>query len=822
MIEKTELNSGWSLYCNVTDRPDLPKKIPAAVPGCVHLDLLAQRLIPDPYIDVNEITNDWIGRQDWTYRCTFDAENNDGKVRELVFDGLDTIATITLNGEEIGRTFNMHRTYRFDVSERLIDGENELSVTFRSAYAYGAEMEAVYGYRPNNYPGPGNLMRKMACNFGWDWGPTLVTSGIWKPVRLESWERARLAETRVSATLAGGDGLVRVNANLARQGERADCRLIARIGGEEREIAIAAGADEVSFELILPSPQLWWPHHLGAQPLYPLQLELRDGKSSDLLDSYSRAIGFRSLRLDTSEDQHGSAFTFVINDVPIFACGANWIPDDCFPSRVTADRYVSRIEEAKAANINLLRVWGGGIFERDEFYEACDRAGMLVWQDFLFACAAYPEEEPLRSEVEAEVRDNLVRLMPHPSLIVWNGNNENIWGFDEWGWRPVIKPEESWGLGYYLDILPRLCAELDPARPYYPGSPYSGSMEIAPNADEHGCKHIWDVWNDVGYEVYSNYIPRFCSEFGWQAPPNWATLQESVHDAPLTPVSNGVFHHQKATLGNDKLIRGLAGHLPEPQTMEDWHFATQLNQARAIRFAIEHMRSHRDICKGAVVWQFNDCWPVTSWSALDSAGRRKPLWYAMRQAFDPRLLTIQPRGGGLAAVAVNERTLFWRAKISGKRLRLDGTVLAEFEFWRHLCDRFEAKPFPLPADVATSGDANDEVIVVDMLDRRAFHYFVEDIDLKLPAPKADIAVTSSEGGYDIKVTAVSFLKDLCLMADRLDPAAVVDTMLITLLPGESHVFKVATSAAITAGDIVLGRVLRSANDLVAQQRASGH
>lgn len=814
MIEKTELNRGWTVSCNVAGRPDLPASIPAAVPGCVHLDLLAKRLIPDPYIDVNEITNDWIGQEDWTYRCSFDAALDGDRVHELVFGGLDTVATITLNGEEIGRTFNMHRTYRFDVSERLTAGANELSITFRSAYAYGAEMEAHYGYRPNNYPGPGNLMRKMACNFGWDWGPTLVTSGIWKPVQLESWGRARLAETRVSATLVGGDGLVAVHATLARQGEPSPCTLTATIAGEEIAVTIPPDVGEISLAIRVPSPQIWWPHHLGAQPLYPLHLELSDNVSTDLLDTYSKEIGFRSVRLDTSADEHGSAFTFVVNDVPLFICGANWIPDDCFPSRVTAERYASRIDEAKAANVNMLRVWGGGIFERDEFYEACDRAGMLVWQDFLFACASYPEEEPLRGEVEAEVRDNVVRLMPHPSLVVWNGNNENIWGFDEWGWRPVIKEGESWGLGYYLDILPKLCAELDPDRPYYPGSPYSGSMAIEPNADEHGCKHIWDVWNDVGYEVYRNYIPRFCSEFGWQAPPNWATLEESVHDAPLTPVSNGVFHHQKATQGNDKLIRGLAGHLPVPQTMDDWHFAMQLNQARAIRFAVEHMRSHRAICKGAIVWQFNDCWPVTSWAALDSAARRKPLWYAMQQAFDPRLLTIQPRADGLAAVAVNERTLFWRSKISGRRMKLDGTVLAEFEFWRHLCDRFEAKAFPLPADIATPNAANDEVVVVQMLDRRAFHYFVEDIDLRLPKPRAAIKVTATADSCEVHVTAESFLKDLCLMADRLDPDAVVDSMLVTLLPGESHVFKVKTSKTVSVKDISVGKVLRSTNDLL--------
>lgn len=332
MIEKTALNSGWTLSCNDTERLGLPAAIPATVPGCVHLDLLANRLIPDPYIDVNEITNDWIGKTDWTYRCSFEAMPGDGKVQELVFDGLDTVAVISLNGEEIGRTFNMHRTYRFDVSRLLKVGANDLSVTFRSAYAYGAEMEKHYGYRPNNYPGPGNLLRKMACNFGWDWGPTLVTAGVWKPVRLESWDRARLAETRVSATLAGGDGLIKVDARLARHGDTTPLRLIAEIGGVTKTVVIAADEDEVSFELALASPQLWWPHHLGAQPLYPMTLRLIGDGSDDLLDAHERELGFRSLRLDTSADEHGSAFTFVINDVPLFICGANWISTIVFPA----------------------------------------------------------------------------------------------------------------------------------------------------------------------------------------------------------------------------------------------------------------------------------------------------------------------------------------------------------------------------------------------------------------------------------------------------------------------------------------------------------
>lgn len=809
MLHSLSLHQNWNLSCLTqrASRPALPEVIAASVPGCVHTDLMAAGLLADPYLDLNEIRQDWVGRQDWAYAARFDLADMPQDHAELMFEGLDTFAAVCLNGALLGETANMNRSYRFDVTGHLKAGENLLEVRFRSAWEVGRALDAQYAPRPNNYPGPANLMRKMACSFGWDWGPTTVTSGIWKPVRLEFWSLARLESVQPSVTVEGGDGLIRLKAGIA--GEAEGGRLLVRCAGVEASVPAAMA----EVELRCPNPELWWPHHLGQQPLYLLEVDLVDANGV-LLDRWSRKIGFRSVRLDTSTDEIGRAFTLVVNDVPVFACGANWIPDDCFLPRVTPERYRARIAQARAAHINLLRVWGGGIYETDAFYEACDEAGLMVWQDFLFACAAYPEEEPLKGEILAEARENVARLMPHPSLVLWNGNNENIWGFFDWGWQEALDGRD-WGLGYYLKELPQIMAEIDPGRPYWAGSPYSGTMEVHPNSPAHGCTHVWDVWNDVGYEVYRHYIPRFCSEFGWQGPPTWGTLKQSLHDDPLTPDSPGVAHHQKATKGNFRLLRGLQGHLPQPESMEDWHFLTSLNQARAIEFGIAHMRSHRGTCMGAVVWQLNDCWPVNSWAAIDGYGREKLLWYALRRVFAPHFLTIQPRGAELAVIAVNERSLFWRGPVKMIRMRLDGTVLAEFTHWRLCADRFDKAELVVPVDLATPDNPAEEVLVVTLHEERALWYFVEDTELRLPEPRARFHFEASGEGLAVTITAESFLKDICLMPDHLHPEAKVDDALVTLLPGEQRTFRITSPVALDTDALQRAPVLRFMNPFAA-------
>ncbi|HEU5111409.1 MAG TPA: glycoside hydrolase family 2 protein [Micromonosporaceae bacterium] len=842
---EVRLTDGWTLSPAGGDPPGTgpPEAVraafaagplPATVPGCVHTDLLAAGLIPDPYLDDNETRLAWIGRTGWAYETSFDWAGAPGARTDLVFDGLDTVASVTLNDVEVGRAQNMHRGHRFDVGALLRKRDNRLVVRFDSAYAYAEALRDRVGERPGPYPEPFNFIRKMACNFGWDWGPTLVTAGIWREVRLHEWSTARLAEVRPLVTVEGAAGTVELRVRLERAGDT-PVSLTAAVGGVVETVRLAAGESEAVVTVTVPDVARWWPRGYGEQARYDVRLVLEESIADTAadtsaaalgreLDVWERRIGFRDVRLDAAPDEAGTPFTVVVNDVPVFARGVNWIPDDTFPSRITRQRLVERLTQACGANVNFLRVWGGGVYESEDFYDVADELGLLVEQDFLFACAAYPEDEPLRSEIEAEARENVVRLASHPSLVMWVGNNENIWGFHDWGWQEPLAGR-AWGEGYYLDLLPRVVSELDPTRPYWPGSPYSGRPDLHPNDPAHGSMHIWDVWNREDYTRYRAYRPRFVAEFGYQAPPAYATLRRALSDEPLAPDSPGMSHHQKAEDGDGKLRRGLAAHLPEPRDFDDWHYLTQVNQARAITLGVEHFRSLRPHCMGAVVWQLNDCWPVTSWAAVDSDGRRKPLWYALRRVFADRLLTIQPTDDGLDLVAVNDGGGPWTARVDVARLALGG------EPWAKTVVDLTVPPMaavrvPLPPDVATADDPYAEMILAGTADGdptdeptgRAWWFFAEDRDLAVPPAAYDAAVEPGVGPdradeLRVTVTARTLLRDVVLYPDRLSPAAAVDRALVTLLPGESATFVVTGVAGVDPAALTTRPVLRCVNDI---------
>ncbi|MFJ8806008.1 glycoside hydrolase family 2 protein [Streptomyces sp. NPDC102490] len=806
MKEVVPLAEGWKLRHRET-------LLPARVPGCVHTDLLTAGLIPDPFLGVNEPDVAWVGQRAWTYvrdlRAT-DTAAAEHERTDLVFDGLDTAATLTLDGRELGRTRNMHRRHRFDVTGH----HGLLAVDFASAYDEAAAVRAVTGERPNVYPEPFQYIRKMACGFGWDWGPTLVTAGIWRPVRLERWSTARLAGVRPLVTVHGGTGRVEVRVEVERtaQGAARPLAVRATVGNGLAEARGVVEGTHAVLTLEVPGASLWWPRGYGDQPLYDLELALVEeaagpGAGERQLDTWHRRIGFRTVELDRSADAHGTGFTLVVNGERLFARGVNWIPDDVFPSRVTPERYRTRLRQTADAGVDLVRIWGGGIYEDDAFYDACDELGLMVWQDFLFACAAYPEEQPLRGEVEAEARDNVVRLMPHPSLVLWNGNNENLWGFRDWGWEPELRGD-SWGGGYYLDLLPRIVAELDPTRPYSAGSPWSGSWDHHPNDPAHGTHHSWEVWNRRDYAEYRDSVPRFVSEFGWQAPPALATLRRALPGERLAPDSPGMLHHQKAEDGNGKLNRGVARHFALPEDDFDrWHYLTQLVQARAVATGIEHWRSHWPVCAGTVVWQINDCWPVSSWAAIDGDGRLKPLYHELRRVYADRLLTLQPGDGDNALpvlALVNQCAEPWQARVTLRRLRADGTEVAE-----HLLDVTVAARSvhrrTVPRDLAPAPRSAKEFLVADGGELRSVHFSVTDREFAYPVPHYDVAVESrvgpGTGNVEVVVTAHTLVRDLLLQADRLGPDAVCDTGLRTLLPGEQLRLRV-TGAAETGANAV--------------------
>ena len=814
---RQELHSGWTLQvASDNDVPSSVKKdVPATVPGCVHTDLLAADLIPEPYFGTNEKALQWIGENDWSYRTTFTVEKGllESPHLDLVCEGLDTVATLELNGEIIGETENMHVGYRFDVKRYLESGENELVITFRSALAYGNEQVERLGYLPTSgYPHPYNFIRKMACNFGWDWGPTFITAGIWQPLYLEAWGSARIASVRPLVPSANEkEAVVEVHTEFAGKADGAELTLTLTDPAGKKVIERREEASESLYALSVSDPQLWWCVGHGEQPLYTLRLELT--KNNQTLDTWQRKIGLREIRLDTSEDDIGTKFTLHLNGKPIFCKGANWIPDDCFVTRVTPERYRERVTQALDANMNMLRVWGGGIYEQKAFYDTCDELGILVWQDFLFACAQYPEEAPFDTLVKAEARYQVARLSPHPSLVLWNGCNENLWGYWDWSlkgktWREWAQGR-TWGAGFYFELLPGIVKELDPSRPYAPGSPYSNDPERYPNEDAHGTRHIWDVWNRVDYTVYRDYRPRFSGEFGLQGPPNYATLQAALPAAELAADSASLKQHQKAENGQDKLSSRLAEHFPEPESFDDWHYFTQLNQARAVALGVEWFRSLAPACMGALYWQINDCWPVISWAAVDGYGRKKPLWYATRKFFADKLVTIQPDGDELYLCLVNDSDEPFQDQQKVTRATFSGEVLAEQTIGYDLEPR-SVQRIKLAANFTEPNDATTEFLVTDGF-ARAFWYFERDKHLEYPQPEFEVDLEPSPTGYTLTLTAKTFLRDTCVFVDKLDPSAEVSEQLVTLLPGESFTFEITTEAELRSVDLTKETALYTAN-----------
>ncbi|HUC21658.1 MAG TPA: glycoside hydrolase family 2 protein [Streptosporangiaceae bacterium] len=812
--------------------------IAAAIPGEVHLDLLRAGLIADPFDGDNEAAQQWIGDTGWRYEARFEWHAGNAERHDLVAYGLDTAAEIELNGSLVARSENQHRSYRFDVRDLLVEGENTLSVTFAAPVPETLARAGRWGTLPHARHHEYNQLRKMACSFGWDWGIDVAGAGIWKPIGIDSWSGVRIASVRPLVDIADGAGVLTAHVEIERADGTGDApvEVGVAVGGAPAKAVVPAGSAQVAVVVTVPSVELWWPVGHGAQPLYDVDVSAGDAR-------WSGRVGFRTVRVDTAPDAAGNPFKLHVNGELVLVRGVNWIPDHAFLTLADRDRYARGLRDAVEANVNLIRVWGGGIYESDDLYEFADEQGLLVWQDFLFACAAYAEEEHMRAEVEAEAREQIARLSPHPSLVIWNGNNENIWGWADWGWRDKVGTRAEgrgmWGEGYYQQLLPALLAELDPTRFYSPASPYSFGDYLHPNDPRNGTTHIWDVWNTKDYTVYHDYRPRFVSEFGFQGPPAWSTLTSVVHDTPLEPYGHQMLVHQKANRGNEKLQRGQAGHLPASAVVEHWHWATQLNQAHAIRFGVEYFRSLTPHNTGTILWQLNDNWPVISWAAVDFDGHRKPAWYALKAAYAPRLATLQPwpsqaaidaafdgvppAADRIALVLVNDTAQDFAGSIRVERQDFGGSILASAIITAEVPARGAAS-YELPARVAEFGDVAGELIIACAEDGSGFGAAILDgadvVRQRLDPDPLTASAAHVDGGYEVTVTARSYARDVFLQADRVDPAASVDRGLVSLPAGQTAVFRIASQAEAEPDAFLRTWALSSANALLAAQCVS--
>jgi beta-mannosidase len=790
------LHDGWSFQ--QTDAAPIPNSnaaawLPAVVPGHVHDDLQRAGVIPDPFVGMHERSVQWVDDAAWAYRCAFEIDDAelDGARHILHFEGLDTIATVVLNDTEVGATDNMFIAHEFDVTQALRVGTNTLEVQFASAELVGAErlasaegLDEFTFSNPSRVLPPRTFVRKAQYMGGWDWGPRLRSCGIWRPVRLVRVPVARITDWSWRVTFDAQGGAT-VDVGVTVEGDAADLNVA--LIGHGTEVAVDAPVIDgvATASLSLTEVQRWWCAGLGDQALYDLTITLADG--ADALDA---RIGLREVELVREPDDAGESFYFRVNGVPIFAKGANWIPDDSFPSRTTPDRVRAVLERARDCGMNMIRVWGGGLYESEEFYDVCDELGLLVWQDFPFACALYNDDDATVAAIIPEASAAVRRIRNHTSLALWCGNNENQWlaAMGAFGELPRVLGDRL-----YDDVLPAVVAEHDPGRPYWPSSPWGSDF---PGGDHDGDAHYWNVWHGEGdWTHYVKCTARFVSEFGFAAPPHERTLREALAPEHLGVDTPEMRWHDKTNKGYETYLGYIALHYPMPATLPDLVYYGQLNQADGMRFGIEHFRRLRPHTMGTLVWQLNDCWPVQSWAWVDYKLRPKAAWYAAKKFYAPLLLSLVRDGDALGVHLVNDDQAQRAGTIELRVVDLDGTVLwswsQEAKIEGLASERIAT--LDLPANVRAA--ATHALVHATFAGVEASLLLAEPKDLALTAARVSASVTENE----VTLVADRLALSVMLWLDGVD--ATFSGNFFHLLPGEPRTIAIDPDVELTPAEI---------------------
>lgn len=662
------LHTNWT-FCQVGDTLWSDAK----VPGTVHQDLLNHNRIPNPFYGMNEEAVQWVENEDWMYRTSFvvDEQQLSRDAAVLEMDGLDTYADVFLNGALILRSDNMFVGHKIEVKPVLRKGVNRLLVRFRSPVKEVLPQLQTNGF---DYPASNDhspwrtsvYTRKAPYSYGWDWGIRLATCGIWRPVRLVFSDVARIedyyvCQDAVTQAKADVDNRLEIN-NVTSSTVSALLKVDYHYAdsdtkGIKKQIELRPGANTVSLPVSIEKPHLWMPNGWGEPSLYKFTASLSvDGVE---IAKQERNVGLRTVRVVMDDDEHGKSFYFVVNGKPMFAKGANFIPDDALLPNVTQERYKRIFEDVKAANMNMLRVWGGGIYEDDEFYDEADRNGILIWQDFMFACSSYPHDPLFVGRVEAEAEYNIKRLRGHASLAMWCGNNEIYEAMRYWGWQRKYSAEAFAEMerGYnvlFRELLPQMVERLDCTRFYMHSSPYEANWG-RPNSWKTGDSHNWGTWHGrKPFESFDTDVPRFMSEYGFQAFPEMKTIRTFAEEKDFeleSPVMNA---HQKADIGNALIKQTMGLYYKVPEKFEDLVYVGLVLQGQGMRHGIEAHRRNRPYCMGSLFWQLNDSWPVVSWSGIDYYGNWKALMYQSKRAFAPILINAIKEGDDLCVYLVSD------------------------------------------------------------------------------------------------------------------------------------------------------------------------
>lgn len=642
MTEQVNLGGAWRMR-----EADNETWHSAHVPGSVYADLMADGTMPNPFWRENELDAFERMKKDYVYQRTFtvsEAQLAHAHV-ELVCEGLDTLAHVSLNGREIAFADNMHITWVWDVKEQLHAGENTLEIRFDSPILYCAKKaEEAPGWESSDATPGFRHLRKAHCMFGWDWGPRLPDAGIWRPIFLRTWDTARLENALMLQ--AHHDGMVDVTIRPEIAGESAWSAEITAPDGEVIIIPETTAAEQV---ITIEHPQLWWPNGLGKQPLYRVTVRLATG------DTRVWRIGLRTMTVSREKDEWGEEFCHVVNGMKVFAMGADYIPEDNILARVTPERTRRLLEDCKAANFNAIRVWGGGYYPDDAFYDICDELGLLVWQDLMYACAFYDLTPDFERSIRVETHQNVARLRHHASLALICGNNEMemfmagansaLINHRTWEFVPTYPHHITDYVKMFEYILPAIVKETAPQTYWWPASPSSGGNFDAPNDENRGDNHYWDVWHgEKPFTEYRKFFFRYASEFGFQSFPCLKSVKQFTLPDDRNIFSRVMERHQRNQAANGKILSYLSQTFRYPNSFDDLLYASQLMQAEAIRYGVEHWRRNRGRCMGAIIWQLNDIWPVASWASIDYYGRWKALHYAAKRFFAPVMISAEEEG----------------------------------------------------------------------------------------------------------------------------------------------------------------------------------
>lgn len=805
MLQTTYLHSNWEFIQRGTENRKLGfskyEWLPAAVPGHVHLDLVTNGLIPNPFERMNEIGVQWVDEADWSYRVAFSwAPNPELPRRVLNFEGLDTVCRIFLNGNQIAAHDNMFVPLEVDVSELLVEGENLLQVEFDSPLRVGRDRRQSY------FESEGlaedvtrfderSFIRKAQFMYGWDWGPRLVSCGIWKPVSLLEFS-SRIIDVHVQVT-AKEDGLYLLDISSETEGEGPVVHCLEGVGcivGDGR--------------FVLKDPNLWSP----AEPnllaltsgllaedsdLRPFEIDLDEAEDEeerdeagevqagilhqDAVDFREQFVGIRTVELLRQPDSFGESFEFLVNGEPLWARGANWIPDHSFPSTVSRGQVRDRLEKAVDMGFNMIRIWGGGLYESDDFYEICDELGILVWQDFPYACAYYPDDAHWQAIAASEATVNIKRLRNHPSLALWCGNNENHeMYFNKWGGAD-FQPPRYYGDLIYESALPAVVAALNPEIPYIASSPIGtppaekvrDEKRRGPNADGYGDQHNWDVWHGRGdWRHYQDSMGRFSSEYGFASACSLSTWAKVAGEDDWHPHSPVVRWHDKTGKGDGTFHKLVELHYPKSETLEDWVYYSQLNQRDALRFGVEHYR-RSEFCRGSLLWQLNDCWPTQSWAVLDSDGNYKALAYELRRLYADRTLSLERDNSVVRLHAINDGFYAWEFGVAVEAF--DTRTGELLEAWGGEAGvESNARGVVLDLDL-TGLNVHETILVASATDAGSTWLFLNEPKLMRFAPAGLLTISTHQEGM-LRIHSSGPIFDLMLTSLG-DPSPFTDNFL---------------------------------------------